>query len=155
MNEQFVKQAEEMMQAAQQVANDVRVPENLQAIAEDGVARSREVYDRMSIVAKDTGKAVEEIAGVAQKGARTLSEHIFENLLANTEAVFDAAEAVARCKTFPEAAKIQADFMQQQMAKAGEQTKEFYELSTKVAMETMDHVGTVATKTIDQVKTHG
>lgn len=152
MNEQFVKQAEEMMQAAQQVANDVRMPENLQALAEDGVAKSREAYERMTAVAKGSSKAAEEFATVAQTGVRTLSEQIMEYVTANTEAAFDAAEAVARSKTLPEAAKIQAHFFQQQLAKAGEQTREIYELSTKVAMETVDHINTVTTKTMDQVK---
>jgi len=151
MNEQMMKQAEEMMQAAQ----DARVPENVQAMAEDGVAKTREAYDRISVAAKDTTKAIEEINGVAQQGAKTLGEHLIDNVVANTDAAFDAAEAVVRSKTLPEAARIQADYLQQQFAKAGEQTKVFYELSTQVAKTTMDQVNAVAGKALEQVKNVG
>ena len=49
MNEQFTRQAQDMFNAAK----DARIPENLQAMAEDGVQKSREAYYKMSAAAKD------------------------------------------------------------------------------------------------------
>ncbi len=148
MNEQMMKQAEEMIQAAQ----DMRVPENVQAFAEDSVQRTREVYERLSGVAQETTKAFEEITEAAQKGAKTLTEQLLENMIANTEAALDAAEAVVRAKTLPEAARVQADFWQQQLTKASEQTKAFYELSGEIAKTTFEQWNAVASKTLEQVK---
>ena len=148
MNQQFMKQAEEMMRAAQAA----QMPEGIQAMTEDGLAKSRAAYKNMTVAAKDAGAAMENVTTVAQKGAKTLGEKMFANMSANAEAMFAAAAAMAKSKSLPEAAKIQADFMQRQFAKAGEQSKEFYELSTKVAKETVDTVNKTATKTMDKMK---
>ncbi len=42
--------------------------------------------------------------------------------------------------------------MQQQFAIAGAQTKEFFELSQKVARQTFETMNTAATKSFEQVK---
>jgi hypothetical protein len=49
---------------------------------------------------------------------------------------------MARARTFPEAARLQADFVQQQIAAAGAQTRELFELSTKFMKQTFDSVRT-------------
>ncbi len=54
-----------------------------------------------------------------------------KNTEANTEAVFEAAKAIARAKTFPEALRLQTSFLQQQFTAAGAQSKELFELSTR------------------------
>ena len=73
------------------------------------------------------------------------------NANANTEALFDAAQAIARAKTLPEAARLQADFVQQQTAAASAQTKEFFELSSKVAKQTFETMNAAAAKTFEQL----
>jgi len=148
MSEQFMKQAEGFMQAAK----DVRVPENFQVMAEEGVARTRDAYEKMSAAAKDTNGAMEKLTGVASEGARKLGDQAFANMSANTEAAFDAAEAVVRAESLPEAAKLQADFMQQQMAVATEQTKHFFELSSKVAKEAAEHMTAMTTNAVEKAK---
>ncbi|MGE3709059.1 MAG: phasin family protein [Hyphomicrobiaceae bacterium] len=148
MNEQFARQAQDMFRVAQ----DAKIPENFQAFAEDSVAKTREAYQRMNSAAKDSAKVVEEVVLAAQAGAKTLGEKVFQNTAANTEAAFDAAKAMARARTLPEAARLQADYMQQQFAVAGEQTREFFELSTKVARETLESMNAAAAKSFDQFK---
>ncbi len=148
MNDHFTKQTEEFIQAAQ----DVRIPENVQAIAEDGLAKTREAYAKATAVAKDAGKAFEAVAEVAQRGAKALGEKVLTNAEVNTRAAFEAAEAVAHAKTLPEIAKVQSDFVQTQVATLSEQTREFVELSQKVAKETLDHWSTAATRTFEQIK---
>ena len=148
MNDQFMKQAEGFMQAAK----DVRVPENFQAMAEEGVARTRDAYEKITTVAKDANGVMESVADVATRGCRQLGERAFENLSANAEAALDAAEAVARARTLPEAAKLQADYFQQMFTVAGEQTKEFFELSNQVAMETADQMNELTTRALDSTR---
>lgn len=145
MNEQFIKQAEKMMQ-------DARLPENFQAFAQDSVAKSRDAFAKLAAAAADQAKIVESVAAEAQVSARTLGEKAIGNLARNTEAAFDAAEALARAKSLPEAAKLQADFMQAQIATMSAQAKEFMDLSTRMAQQTFETFGSVANKGFEQSK---
>jgi hypothetical protein len=146
--DQFSRQAQDMFSAAR----DARIPENFQAIAEDSVAKSRELYHRVNTAAKDGAKVIEEVVLTAQAGAKALGEKVLHNTAANTEAAFDAAQAIARARTLPEAARLQADYWQQQLSVAGVQTKELFELSTKVAKQTFETFNAAATKSLDQLK---
>ncbi|MFN3868981.1 MAG: phasin family protein [Hyphomicrobiaceae bacterium] len=151
MNEQFTRQAQDMFAAAK----DARIPENIQAMAEDSVQKSREAYYKMSSVAKDGVKVVEEVMIASQAGAKAIGEKIIHNTSVNTEAAFDAAQAIARAKTLPEMIRLQADFVQQQMAVAGAQSKELFELSAKVAKQTLDTVNAATAKSFEQLKKVG
>ena len=146
MNEQFIRQAEKMFQ-------DARLPENFQAFAQDSVAKSREAFTKLASVAVDQAKTVETVAAEAQVGVKTLGEKALGNLTRNAAAAFDAADALARAKSLPEAAKLQADFMQAQLTAFGLQTKELFELSTKVAQQSFEALSCAATKGFEQTKT--
>ena len=98
---------------------------------------------------------VEEVLLAAQAGAKSIGEKVLHNTAVNTEAAFDAAQAIVRAKTIPEAARLQADFVQQQLAVAGAQTKELLELSTKVAKQTFEFYNAAATKSFEQMKKAG
>src|SRR5512145_2707670 len=142
MNEQFTRQAQDILAAAK----DARIPENVQAIAEESVAKTREAYNKLSTVAKDNVKVLEEVMLATHAGAKAIGEKVLQNSVVNTEAAFDAAQAIARAKTFPEAVRLQANFVQQQLAVANSQTKELFELSTKVAKQTFETLNVAATK---------
>lgn len=148
MNEQFTRQAQDILAAAK----DARIPENVQAFAEESVAKTREAYNKLSNVAKDNVKVLEEVMLATHAGAKAIGEKVLQNSVVNTEAAFDAAQAIARAKTFPEAARLQANFVQQQLAVASSQTKELFELSTKVAKQTFETLNVVATKSFEQIK---
>lgn len=148
MNDQFSRQAQDMFNAAR----DAKIPENIQALAEDNVARSREAYQRFNSAAKDGAKVVEEVVLTAQAGAKAIGEKLLTNTAVNTEAVFDAAQAIARARSLPEAMRMQAEFFQQQFTVAGAQTKELMELSTKVARQTMESINAAAQRSFDQAK---
>ena len=148
MNEQFTRQAQEMFN----VAKDARIPENLQNMAEDGVEKSREMYNKMNTVARENVNTVVEAMLAAHAGTKAISEKVLTNASANTEAMFDVAQAVAKAKTVPEAARLQADFVQQQAAAMSAQTKELFELSSKVAKQTFESFNAAATKSFEQMK---
>jgi hypothetical protein len=151
MNDQFTRQAQDMFAAAK----EARIPENVQAFAEESVIKTREAYVKAQAVTKDGVKVAEDIMLAAHAGAKAIGEKLLHNTTVNTEAAFDAAQAIARAKTLPEAARLQANFMQQQMAVASAQTKELFELSTKVAKQTFESMNTAATKAFDQMKKAG
>ena len=148
MNEQFTRQAHEMFSAAR----DAKIPENIQAIAEDGVQKTRDAYLKMNTAAKDGAKVVEEVMLAAHAGAKQLGEKVLQNTTVNTEAAFEAAQAMARARSLPEAARLQADFVQQQLAIAGAQTKELFELSTKLTRQTFETMNAAATRSFEQYK---
>lgn len=144
----FTRQTQEFFSAAK----DARIPEQVQAIAEDSVTKARETYDRFSTAAKDSAKVLEDVVSAAQAGAKTIGDRVLRNTEANTEAAFEAAQAIARAKTLPELIRLQSSFVQQQFATAGAQSKELFELSTKVAQQTFENLNSAATKTFEQIK---
>lgn len=133
-------------------AKDARIPENVQAMAEEGVAKTREAYAKFNAVAKDNVKVLEDVFVAAHAGAKSIGEKVLRNTEANTEAAFAAAQSIARAKTLPEAIQLQTNFVQQQLTVAGAQTKELFELSTKVAQQTFQMVNAAATKSFEQIK---
>lgn len=148
MNEQFTRQAQDMFNAAK----DARIPENVQAFAEESVAKTREAYVKFSAVAKDGAKVLEDVMLAGHAGAKAIGEKVLHNTSINTEAAFDAAQAIARARSVPEAFRLQANFFQQQLAVAGAQTKELFELSSKVARQTLETVNAAAAKSFEQMK---
>lgn len=148
MNDQFTRQAQDMLNAAK----DARIPENVQAIAEDTVLKTRDAYNKLSAVAKDGAKVMEDVMLASHAGAKAIGEKVMHNTIVNTEAAFDAALAIARAKTLPEVARLQANYWQQQFAIAGAQTKELLDLSTKVGKQTFESVTVATQKSFDQIK---
>lgn len=144
----FTRHTQEMFAAAK----DARIPEQVQAFAEDSVVKARETYGKLTAVTKDSAKVLEDVMSTAQAGAKTIGEKVLKNTETNTEAVFEAAKAIAQAKTLPEVLKIQTSFFQQQLSTAGTQSKELFELSTKVAQQTFESVQAAATKSFEQMK---
>ena len=124
------------------------IPGNVQAFAEQGVAKSREAYAQLATVAQENAKTAQTVLTVAQTGARTLGERLLDNTTRNTEAVFAAASEMARAKSLPEVAKLQADFMRRSFEIAGLQTKEFFELSAQIAKHTFETMNTATAQTV-------
>jgi hypothetical protein len=158
MSDAFTKQVQDFTRQAQEMftaGKDAKVPENMSAFAEDAVAKTRDAYHKMTTVAKDNTKVMEDVMLTTQAGAKSIGEKMMANTLANTEAAFEAAQAMARARTFPEIARLQANYWQQQFALAGTQSKELFDLSTKVAKQTYETVGTATTKSFEQMKPQG
>ena len=85
MNQEFGKQA---FDQAEKLFKDARIPENVQAIAQQGVAVSKEYYSKAAAAAQDGAKAMNEIADTAWGSTKMLNEMIVQNLTANAEAAF-------------------------------------------------------------------
>ncbi|MFN0219823.1 MAG: phasin family protein [Hyphomicrobium sp.] len=155
MTDAFTRQVQDFTRQAQEIftaGKDAKVPENLSAFAEDAVAKTRDAYQKFTAAAKDNAKVAEDVMLTTQAGAKSIGEKIVANTLANTEAAFEAAQAIARARSFPEIARLQANYFQQQFAIAGAQSKELFELSSKVAKQTMETVGSATTKSFEQFK---
>jgi phasin len=148
MNEHIKRQAEDFMNAAKAG----KIPENIQAIAEDGVARSREAFETLTTAAKDQAKAAEELALAAHAGIKSIGNKLIDNTATNAEAAFEAARSIARAGSVPEVLRLQAEFVQRQFAVAGAQTKELFELTTRVATQTFESANDAVVKTAEKVR---
>ena len=144
----FTRQAEDMMKAAK----DMRIPDNVQALAQDGVQKSHQAFVQATSVAKEGAKAAEEVMLKVQSGAKTLGEKVLTNTTSNAEAVFAAASEIMKAKTLPEAARLQAEFVRNQFSVAGAQSQEFFKLSSEIAKATFDHMNAVTAKSFEQAK---
>jgi hypothetical protein len=143
VKQEFGKQAFEQ---AEKLFKDLRVPDNAQAFAQQGVAASKEFYTKAAAVAQDGAKAMSEIADTAWGSTKILNEKIAQNLAANAEAAFGAAQAIAAAKSLPEIAKLQSEFFQKFAAQAAEQTREFLDLSTRATQHLFEKAKSAASK---------
>jgi hypothetical protein len=124
----------------------------MQHMAEETVTKSREMFHKFSAVAKDSAKVVEDMILASTAGNKAIGEKMLQNTISNTEAAFDAAQAMARAKTLPEAIQIQAKYLQQSMAVASTQTKDLLELTTKVAKQNFEMMNSAATKSFEHLR---
>lgn len=143
MNQQFGKQAFEQ---AEKLFSNARVPENVQAMAQQGVAASQELYVKTAGAAQDGAKIMTEIADTAWGSTKLLNEKIAQNLAANVEAAFSAMHAMAAAKSFPEIARLQSEFGQRLATQAAEQTKEFFDLSARATQHLVEKAQAAVTK---------
>ena len=135
MNQNFGKQA---FDQAEKLFMDARVPENVQAIARQSVAASKEFYAKTAAAAQDGAKVITEIADTAWGSTKMLNEKLAQNVTANAEAAFRAAQAMATAKSLPEIARLQSEFVQNFAAQAVEQTKEFLDLSSRATQHLLE-----------------
>ena len=123
-----------------------RVPENVQALAQQGVTASKDLYSKTAEAVRDGATVMTEIADTAWGSTKMLNDKIAQNLAANAEAAFSAAQAIAAAKSLPEIAKLQREYVQKFAAKAAEQTKEFFDLSARATQHVFEKAQAAATK---------
>ena len=117
---------------------DGELPESVQAVAQDSVARLREVYRLSAAAAQGGTRLFIEVAETAWGSARLLNDRVVRNVDANTAAAFDAAEACARAGSLMEVAALQGNYLQLLLAATSEQTREFLDLSTRATQHVLE-----------------
>jgi phasin family protein len=148
MNQEFGKQA---FDQAEKLFKDARIPENVQAIAQQSVAATEEIYTKTVTAAQGGAKAFTEIADTAWGSTKMLNEKVVQNVIANFEAAFTVAHSMATAKSLPEIAKIQSEYLQKIAAQATEQTKEFFDLSTRATQHVFEKVQDATTKSFKEM----
>ena len=117
---------------------DGELSESVQAVAQDGVARLREVYRQGTAAAQGSTRLFIEVAETAWSSARLLNDRVVRNVDANTAAAFDAAEACARAGSLMEVAALQGNYLQLLLAATSEQTRELLDLSTRATQHVLE-----------------
>jgi len=124
------------------------VPEPVQSVMQDSVGKSRQFYSKVATATGDGAKVLTELADTAWSNTKMLNDKIIQNATATAEAAFDAALAVAKAKSFSEAAKIQSKFVQQLTAKAVAQSKELFDLSSRSTQHMIETAQAAASKSL-------
>jgi hypothetical protein len=147
MNEHVAKEG---LSQAEKFFKTACVPEPVQSVMQDSVGKSREFYSNAATATRDGAKVLTELADTAWSNTKMLNDKIIQNATANAEAAFDAALAVARAKSFSEAAKIQSEFVQQLTAKAVAQSKELFDLSSRSTQHAIETAQAAASKSLQR-----
>jgi len=95
---------------------------------------------------QESAKVLTEVAETAWGSTKMLNEKLAQNLTANIEASFTAAHAIAKAQSLPEALKLHTEFFQKLAAQTAEQTKEFFDLSTRATQHVFEQVQAAAAK---------
>ena len=143
MSQQFGKHA---FDDAGKLFKGVFVPSNFQALTGQGVAASKNFYEKTAAAAEDRAKALTKIADAAWDTTKALNEQVVHNVTANIQATFAAAQAIAAAKSLPEIAKLQSDFIQMFATQATQQTKEFIGFSTRASQLVLEQVQAATAK---------
>jgi hypothetical protein len=125
---------------------DARLPENVQAIAQQGVAKTHEIYSKSAAAAQESAKVFTQIAESTWGSTKMLNEKLAQNLTANIEASFTAAHAIAKAQSVPEAVKLHTESVQKLASQSSEQAKEFFDLSARAAQHVFEQMQAAAVK---------
>jgi phasin family protein len=131
---------------AEQFLKEARLPENVQAMAQQGIAKTHEFYTKSAATAQESARVMTGVAEPAWGSTKMLNEKLVQNLTANIEASFTAAHAIAKAQSLPEALKLHTEFFQKLAAQTTEQTKEFFDLSTRATQHVFEQVQAAAGK---------
>ena len=126
---------------------DLLAPGNVQALAEQGVAASKDFYEKTATATQDGTKALTEIADTAWGSTKMLNEKLMQNMTANFEAAFQAAQKIATAKSLPEIIALQSEYFQKFVSQTTEQTKEFMDLSARASQHVFEKAQAATSKT--------
>ena len=133
----------------------IQIPQQLQSAIVNGVGKSRESFDKAAEYARANMKTVETFVSAAQTSSKQIGEKVLGNAEANAKAAFEAAATIATAKTFPELARLQTNFIQQQLGVMHRQNQELFHLSTQLAQQTFATFNSAFAKSFEQFKKNG
>ncbi len=108
-----------------------RLPKDILTIARTTVEGAHEVLSTANKVAANGTEQWQRTALSNYAAAQEIAGKCIETVASNVDATFDAARAIAACKTLPEASAVYQGFIEERFAAAATQTKELCALSAK------------------------
>ena len=125
--EQFEHQSQPFVDAAK----NGHIPEQVRVVAEESVKRIREAYTSLSSAAQEGMDQWQRVGHANYKTAREMERKCLQNTATNVDAAFAAARSIAAARTLPEAARLYAEFVQQQFTAGSAQMQELLALSQR------------------------
>jgi hypothetical protein len=117
-------------------------------IAEKAVTVSAEFCQKAATAAQEGAKALAEIVDAAWTNTKILNDKVLQNTTTNVGAALTAAREMAAAKSPLEMGQIQTEFIQRAVGKATEQSREFFDLSTRATQQVLETVHAAAAKSL-------
>ena len=114
--------------------------EDAQATAQQGFRWAQEFYRRSAAASHGGARLWADVAETAWSSVKLLNDNLVRSLTANAEAAFDAAEACARADSLDTIVALQGDFVRRLLARTGEQTREFIDLSVRASQHLLETI---------------
>ena len=133
MNQQLVKPLNDMIRGSQ-----IQMPEQIREMVEEGLKTTRTSWDAIS-------SSLNDAAAVQTNATQALGDQVVSNMTTNIDATLDAVQALTKARTLSDVQTIQANFVQDHMARMMKQWNEWMSLSMKVGQDTAATVSSMAT----------
>jgi len=114
------------------------IPAHVSSLLQANVDRARSNYDGAVSKFRSYTEVSDMMLQRQQALARQWNARLVENTAENVGAAFDAAAKLAKSKTVPDAANVQAEFLQAQAQRLASQAQDAITLTTKAGMEAFD-----------------
>jgi len=138
VNEQLAKPLNDMIRGAQ-----IQMPEQIREMVEEGLKNTRTSWDAIS-------SSLNDAAVVQTNATQALGDQVVSNMTTNIDATLDAVQALTKARTLSDVQSIQANFVQDHMARSMKQWNEWMSLSMKIgesAAATVSSMASAATRT--------
>lgn len=109
------------------------IPAEMRNAAEHGVVQARQAFDSFMSAAQKALAKLEEQASTAQAGAKDVRTRLMDFAEQNVLTSFDYAQRLVRAKDLDEMMRIQAEFLEKQMAALNAQSQELGKAATTPA----------------------
>jgi phasin len=109
------------------------IPAEMRNVAEHTVVQARQAFENFIEAAQKAASKWEEQAAAAQAGAKDAGGRVMSFAEQNMARSFDFAQRLTRAKDLEEMMRLQAEFVQSQMATLSEQAKEIGESASQAA----------------------
>jgi hypothetical protein len=120
----------------------IQMPEQIREMVEEGLKNTRTSWDAIS-------SSLNDAAAVQTNATQALGDQVVSNMTTNIDATLDAVQALTKARTLSDVQSIQANFVQDHMARMMKQWNEWMSLSMKVgenAATTVSSMATAATR---------
>jgi len=118
----------------------LEVPAAYRELAEQGLAQTRQTYERMKTAAEETSELVEETFACAAKGLSDYNLKIVEATRANMNANFEFMASLLSVKSPSEVVELSSAHARKTFEAVSEQGKELASLAQKVSSETAEPI---------------
>jgi phasin len=132
------------------IGSSTEVTQTFRAMADNGSARAKETFEKMSAATADATTLMKDSYSTAVKGAQDYNTKFMEFARDNTEAAFEFAQKLSSVKSPSEFFELSTSHSRKQLETLTEQTKELTALAQKITLATAEPFKTDANKTFGQ-----
>jgi phasin len=124
--------------------------EPFSAMAGNGSAQAKEVFEKMSAATADAAALIKDSYSTAVKGGQDYNNKVLEFARTNTEAAFGFAQKLSAVKSPSDFIELSTEHSRKQFETLTEQTKELAALAQKVTLATAEPLRAGVTKAFSQ-----